>query len=107
MQKTGIFLKFSIQQTLILRIMSNVIAKEDIAAYNIIPAFVDKTDYWVEQLRYAERLGNEFKGKTTITFETTSGPRTVETTVWSVADKHMILKGGNYIPLISVIDLHY
>lgn len=87
--------------------MPNVIAKEEIAGYQIIPAFVDKTDYWAEQLRYAERLGNEYKGKTTITFETTSGPRTVETTVWSVADNYMVLKGGTHIPLISVIDLHY
>jgi len=55
--------------------MTNVIAKEEIAGYHIIPAFVDKTDLWVDQLRYAERLGNEFKGKTTITFETTSGPK--------------------------------
>jgi hypothetical protein len=87
--------------------MNKLIAKEEITGYNIIPAFVDKTEHWKEQLRYAERLGNEFKGKTVITFETTSGPRTVKTTVWSVTDNYMILKGGTNIPLISVIDLHY
>ncbi len=87
--------------------MPHVIAKEDISGYKIIPAFVDKTEHWIEELHYAERLGNEHKGKTVITFETTSGPRTVETTVWSVTEKYVILKGSATIPLGSVIDLHY
>lgn len=87
--------------------MSTVIAKEEIPDYRIVPAFVDKSDYWLEQLQYAVRLGNEFKGKTVVTFETTRGPRTVETTVWSVADDYITLKGGIAIPLGSIIDLHY
>lgn len=87
--------------------MSNVIAKEEIEGYKLVPAFVDKTEHWRGQLQYAERLGNEHKGKTVITFQTTSGPRTVETTVWSVTETYMILKGGTNIPLASVTDLHY
>jgi len=86
--------------------MGNLIAKEEIPEYTVIPAFVDKTEQWREQLHYSVRLGNEHKGKTVITFETTSGPRKVETTIWSVTDHYIILKGGISIPLASIIDLH-
>ncbi len=85
--------------------MTSLIAKEQIPSLSIVPAFVDRSAQWLSQLHYSCRLGNEFKGKTTITFETTSGPRSVETTVWSVTEKHLTLKGGLCIPLNSVIDL--
>lgn len=87
--------------------MATVIEKEEISSYRIIPAFVDKTAFWLEQLNYGVRLGNEFKGKTSITFETTIGPRTIETTVWSVTEKYLSIKGGEAIPLNSIIDIHY
>ncbi len=87
--------------------MTTLIAKEQISEYQIVPAFVDKSEYWQDELKYAVRLGNEFKGKTVITFETTQGPRTVETTVWSVTDKYVGLKSGTNIPLASIIDVHH
>lgn len=87
--------------------MATTIAKEEIPLYNIIPAFVDKTDYWRKELQYAVRLGNEFKGKTTITFETKEGPKTVTTTVWTVTDNFLQLKGGLMVPLHSIIDIHF
>jgi hypothetical protein len=86
--------------------MATIIAKEQIPEYRIVPAFVDRTPVWLDQLQYSCRLGNEFKGKTVITFETTKGPRAVETTIWSVTDNHLMLKGGVEIPLCSVIDLY-
>ena len=87
--------------------MAILIAKEDIGEYKIVPAFVDKTEQWQQQLDYATRLGNEFKGKTSIIFETTDGPREVETTVWSVVDGYLQLKGGTLIPVKSIIDVHF
>ncbi len=87
--------------------MATLIEKEEISKYEIIPAFVDKTGYWSKELNYAMRLGNEFKGKTSITFETTQGPRSVSTTVWSVLGNYIELKGGTIIPLNSVIDVHF
>lgn len=84
-----------------------LIEKEQIPDYKIVPAFVDRTGYWQNELQYAVRLGNEFKGKTAITFETTKGPRTVNTTVWSVTNDFMQLKGGLNIPLKSIIDVHF
>jgi hypothetical protein len=87
--------------------MATLIAKEEISDYKIVPAFVDNTEQWQRELTYATRLGNEFKGKTSITFETTEGPRSVETTVWSVTDGYLQLKGGTLIPIKSVIDVHF
>lgn len=84
-----------------------LIEKEEIPQYELVPAFVDKSDHWDKELQYATRLGNEFKGKTTITFETTKGPRTVTTTVWSVIGKYIQLKAGMIIPLASIIEVHF
>lgn len=87
--------------------MSRRVVKEDLPGIHIVPAFVDHSERWQQELLYAARLGNEFKGKTAITFETTSGPCTVETTVWSVTDTDLQLKGGTTIPLNAVIDVHF
>jgi len=87
--------------------MPAVIAKEEIPQLKIVPAFVDNTDKWRRELEYAVRLGNEYKGKTNIAFETTQGPKQVETTVWSLTDNYLQLKGGTLIPLHSIIDIHF
>ncbi len=87
--------------------MATLIEKEEVYNYTIVPAFVDNTEHWQKELQYATRLGNEFKGKTTITFETTQGPRSISTTVWSVTDKYLQIKGGQNIPLNSLIEVHF
>lgn len=84
-----------------------LISKEDIDHYRIVPAMEDKTGHWTKELSYAVRLGNEFKGKTTITFATSEGPRTVETTVWSITEKYLHLKGGVILPLNSILEVHF
>jgi hypothetical protein len=84
-----------------------MILKEEIGQYHIIPGHEDKTDFWKQELSYAVRLGNEFKGKTTVTFETTEGSRTVQTTVWSLTDNYIVLKGGITIPLNSITEVHF
>ena len=86
--------------------MATLIAKEQISEYSIVPAFVDRSSYLLNQLQYSCRLGNEFKGKTMVTFESTKGPLAVETTIWAVTDNHLTLKGGLVIPLSSVIDIY-
>ncbi|RYD55208.1 MAG: hypothetical protein EOP56_16815 [Sphingobacteriales bacterium] len=86
---------------------ATLIPKEEIQQYKIVPAFVDNTEMWSKDLNYAARLGNEFKGKTSITFETTQGPRSVSTTVWSVTENYLQLKGGTTIPLNAIIDVHF
>ncbi|MNS83681.1 hypothetical protein D3C71_51300 [compost metagenome] len=82
---------------------SKMIQKEEIENYLIVPAAEDKSTSLIKELEYAVRLGNEYKGKTIITFQSSEGPLTVETTVWSVTEKNIQLKGGIIIPLSSII----
>ncbi len=55
----------------------------------------------------AQRLGNEFKSKTTIVFNSEDGPLRVETTVWSATDKYIQIKSGILIPLASIIHVEF
>lgn len=82
---------------------STMIQKEDIENYLMVPAVEDRSTILKKELEYAVRLGNEYKGKTIITFQTAEGPLTVETTVWSLTEKSIQLKGGVIIPLSSII----
>lgn len=84
-----------------------LIPKEAIESYHIVQAEEDRSVYWKQHLNYAVRLGNEFKSKTTVTFNTAEGPQSVETTVWSLTENHISLKGGVLIPLNSIIDVHF
>lgn len=86
---------------------NTLISKEDINNYHLVAAAVDKTEHWKKELSYAVRLGNEFKGKTILTFQTSEGAKTVETTVWSLTDRYLHLKGGVTIPLKSIIEIHF
>lgn len=84
-----------------------IISKEEIQNYKLVPAPVDNSKKWEKDLSYALRLGNEFKSKTAISFNTTEGERTVETTVWSLSDKYVQLKGAVLIPLNTITSVHY
>lgn len=85
----------------------HLIEKEEISSHKIIPAAEDRSSYWLEKLGYAVRLGNEFKGKTAVTFNTVDGPLTVFTTLWSFTEDYVQLKAGVMIPLNSIIDVHF
>lgn len=84
-----------------------IILKEDIKQYHLSPAPINKEEFWRKELSYAVRLGNEFKGKTIISFQTLEGVKTVETTIWSLTEDYIHLKGGVTIPLKSIIDIHF
>lgn len=53
-------------------------------------------------LKRALTLGNLERTKTKIYFEDEKGLRVVETTVWGVTDKRIILKHGVVIPICRV-----
>lgn len=82
-----------------------IIEKEQISDYQFTKAPIDQTTHYRMVLKYFERLGNEFKGKCSITFNTHQGERTVVTTIWSVTDDYCQLKGGISIPLSSIIEV--
>lgn len=81
------------------------INKEEIANHSFAKAEVDQSELYRQVLKYFERLGNEFKGKCNITFNTTEGPKSVNTTVWSVTDNFCQLKAGISIPLSSIVEV--
>lgn len=87
--------------------MVNKIEKENIVSLKLVPAETDYSKKWKAELDYAVRLGNEHKGKTTITFQAENGLYQVETTVWSATDKLLSLKGGITIPLNSITEIHF
>ncbi|MGO1723087.1 MAG: hypothetical protein ACTHZ1_09160 [Sphingobacterium sp.] len=84
-----------------------MIQKEDVDKYRIIPAEINKSEQFSHKLTGAVRLGNEFKSKTTIVFNTEDGPKRIETTVWSATDKYIQIKNGILIPLKSLIAVEY
>ena len=83
------------------------IEKERIVDYKIAPAEVDNTTALHNKLKGALRLGNEFKSKTTIIFQTEDGPKRIETTVWSLTDRYIQIKNGILIPLKSIISVDF
>lgn len=84
-----------------------IIEKERISEYKIVPAEVDNTAVLYDKLRSAQRLGNEFKSKTTIVFQTEDGSKRVETTVWSLTERYIQIKNGILIPLKSIIKVDF
>ena len=85
----------------------SLIGKEEIPALKIIPASEDHTKELNNKLRGAMRLGNEFKSKASIIFQTDQGVKRVETTVWAVTEHFIQLKNGVVIPVKSLIDIEY
>jgi hypothetical protein len=53
-------------------------------------------------LQKAAWLGNTAKHKVTLCFEAGGELYEVETTVWSVTDTHVGLKGGLVLPVVSI-----
>jgi len=56
-----------------------------------------------QELERAMKLGNVEKGKIKIVFEDSEGPKQVDTTIWGVTDKRIILKQGLVIPINRIL----
>ena len=85
--------------------IGTIIEKEDILNHKFIAAETNRSEELRSKLVDAQRLGNEFKSKASIVFNTIYGPFRVETTVWSVTDKYVQIKSGVLIPLAALIDV--
>lgn len=57
-------------------------------------------------LNQASVLGNIYRTKMQIIFKDSEGLKKVYTTVWSVTEKHVILKGANLIPLHRILKVY-
>lgn len=87
--------------------IGTLIEKEQVDKFKIIPAEIDNSEKFMSKLQSALRLGNEFKSKTDIVFNTEEGPMRIETTVWSLTEKYIQIKHGILIPLRSLILVEY
>lgn len=56
-------------------------------------------------LNEAMMLGNDYKQKVKIVFQSTAGIYAVETTVWAVTDSHIELKAGKDMPIHCILDV--
>ena len=83
--------------------MPIVIEKEHVAQLKFPAGEVlntaDTIKHRSADLEKALKLGNAEKGKTKIVFEDSEGMKQVETTIWGVTDKRIILKQGVVIPI--------
>lgn len=86
---------------------AELIEKEEIDVSKIIPAETNLSEELSIRLAATQRLGNEFKAKATITFNTNEGPKKVTTTVWSVTEKYIQLKNNIHIPIKCIIDIEF
>lgn len=81
------------------------IEKEEVINYHFVPVENNENHVTQEKLERALRLGNEFKSKTVITFLTDQGPKKIETTVWTLTEQFIQIKGSVSIPRKSLIDV--
>lgn len=86
---------------------AELIEKEEVVNFKFLDAPKEEVHVQKEKLLASVRLGNEFKSKAFITFQTDQGPKKIETTVWSVTEKYLQIKNGVLIPLKSLIDIQY
>lgn len=84
---------------------AELIEKEEVINYHFVKAEANP-ELTKDNLERAVRLGNEYKGKTQITFMTDEGAKRIETTVWTLTDEFIQIKGGVSIPLKSLVEIN-
>lgn len=84
--------------------MNKLIAKEQISQVRFVeaPKSSDEKNLLHKDLEKAAVLGNAFRNKVSITFETVEGTLTVITTVWAALQEGVSLKGGVFIPVRAI-----
>lgn len=92
--------------------LPQTIAKEQVPGMiSLSPEDVLHTDadrkHRNRMLYLAMILGNGYKSKVKIMFESIDGPRLVETTVWATTERNVMLKGGITIPVSSIYQVEY
>lgn len=92
---------------------ASLIEKESITdhrfiRYEAFARYQDKGDRIRQRrkkLEEAVRLGNNFKSKVRITFETEKGTCQVETTVWAATNNYVTLKSGIILPVSAITEI--
>jgi hypothetical protein len=91
------------------RVKLNVIEKENINNLQFKSSEV-LTDKCAQQQRQQDLyrgmvLGNAYKSKVQIVFESLAGLNMVTTTIWATTDKNVVLKGGLLIPICCIMEV--
>ncbi len=79
------------------------VQKEEVSQLNfpnedVLSGF-EATEKRRKDLEQAVVLGNTYKGKTKIVFADSEGVKQIETHIWGLTDKRVILKQGIVIPI--------
>jgi uncharacterized protein (UPF0248 family) len=86
-----------------------VIEKESIPTlhFPIDPVSKSKEQLQVlkKKLKRSMILGNVHRTKMRIIFEDETGKKEVQTTIWAVGDKNIVLKKGIIIPIHRLVDV--
>lgn len=87
------------------------VAKEEISLLkfpkeDILISIEEKKDRQVK-LERALKLGNAYHGKVKILFEDNEGLKTVETTIWGVTDKNILLKRDVLVPVNRIKEIKF
>ncbi|WP_242916686.1 hypothetical protein [Pontibacter liquoris] len=62
----------------------------------------------IADLNRAASLGNGYHGKVEITFKTVDGePKRVDTTVWTLDEKFIMLKAACALPIIAILGIEF
>ena len=88
---------------------TQVIEKESIPSLHFPNDSVDKSKDQLlilkKKLRRSMILGNIHRTKMRIIFEDEEGLKEVQTTIWAVGDRNIVLKKGVIIPIHRLVDV--
>lgn len=71
------------------------------------PVALEQQEGLMEKLLEATKLGNIHHGKVAIIFQDDEGLKRVETTVWATGLKYICLKGGVWLPITRIKEVHF
>jgi hypothetical protein len=90
---------------------ATLVAKEEVGDLNFPKEeVIDNLEQRKELLAKMEKalkLGNAYHGKVKILFEDDKGLKTVETTIWGVTDKNILLKKTTILPIRRIHDVTF
>jgi hypothetical protein len=86
-----------------------VIPKEEVGKFKFVANDVlnsqEERKERFSKLEKAMLLGNGYKTKVKITFETLEGVKKIETTVWEASEDQLMIKSDVMIPIHAIVDV--
>ena len=90
---------------------TTLVAKEDISLLKFpkedILLSIEEKKNRQAKLERALKLGNAYHGKVKILFEDNEGLKAVETTIWGVTDKNILLKRDVLVPVNRIKEIKF